>query len=255
VSSTKRSTATRVGVYIDAFNVYYGGRTLCGRGTPGWRWLNIVSLAADLINPMIWPNPTITVVAYCTALRDREGDPSSLADQHTYIRALQHQHRMVSVVDGKYMARVKSGAIVDMAGKPPRRVLSPGTAQPPAWLPVTEVPGPAGQMELLATVSTFEEKGSDLNVASHLLADVLTDHIDAAMVFSNDSDLRVPLEMARQRVPVATINPRAKSTATDLRGDPNSGTGRHWWRRLKANDFRRHQLPDQVGPHAKPVGW
>ena len=255
VSSTKRPVSTRVGVYIDAFNVYYGGRALCGRGTPGWRWLDIVSLATDLINPAIWPNPEVTTVAYCTALRDREGDPSSLADQHTYIGALQHRYPAVSVVDGKYMARMKAGALVDMAERPPRRVLSPGTTHLPAWLPVTEVPGPAGQAELLATISTFEEKGSDVNVASHLLLDVLTDRVDAAMIFSNDSDLRVPLELARQRLPVATINPRAKPTATDLRGDPNSGAGRHWWRRLKANDFRKHQLSDQIGPHAKPAGW
>ena len=104
-------------------------------------------------------------------------------------------------------------------------------------------------------MSSFEEKGSDVNVATQLLIDVLTGRVDAVMVFSNDSDLRLPLELARQRVPVATINPRANPTATDLRGDPNAGAGRHWWRRLKANDFRNHQLPDQVGPYIKPVGW
>lgn len=255
MSRTTRTTGTRVGVYVDAFNVYYGGRALCGRGKPGWRWLDLVGLATDLINPGIWPDPTVTTMAYCTALRDREGDPSSLADQHTYIDALKHYRDVVSVTDGKYVPRVKTGVIVDIAGRPPRRVNSPGRACLPAWLPVDEITGPAGQTELLATVSTFEEKGSDVNVASHLLIDVLTDRIDAAMVFSNDSDLRYPLEEARQRVPVATINPRANPTATDLRGDTNAGVGRHWWRRLKVNDFRDHQLPDQVGPHIKPAGW
>jgi hypothetical protein len=255
MSSTKPPGNTRVGVYIDAFNVYYGARTLCGRGTPGWRWLDIVALAADLINPAIWPDPKIVTAAYCTALRDREGDPSSLADQHTYIGALQHRHHVVSVVDGKYMPRVKSGVMVDMTGRPPRRVHSPGRALLPAWLPVTEVAGPTGQTEMLATVSTFEEKGSDVNVASRLLIDVLTDRVDAAMVFSNDSDLRFPLEEARQRVPVATINPSASPTANDLKGDARAGAGQHWWRRLKAKDFRNHQLPDPVGPHAKPLGW
>ncbi|HEV3358720.1 MAG TPA: NYN domain-containing protein [Pseudonocardiaceae bacterium] len=255
MSRTTRPTGTRVGVYVDAFNVYYGGRALCGRGTPGWRWLDIVGLATDLIDPRMWPDPKITTVAYCTALRDREGDPSSLSDQHTYINALKCRHGIVSVTDGKYVPRVKKGVIVDMAGRPPRRVSSPGTAHLPAWLPVDEVVGPAGQTELLATVSTFEEKGSDVNVVSHLLIDVLTDRINAAMVFSNDSDLRFPLEQARQRVPVATINPSTHPTATDLRGDPNTGAGRHWWRRLRAADLRNHQLPDPAGSHAKPIGW
>jgi hypothetical protein len=35
----------RVGIYVDAFNLYYGARNLCGRGTPGWRWLDIRALA------------------------------------------------------------------------------------------------------------------------------------------------------------------------------------------------------------------
>jgi hypothetical protein len=104
-------------------------------------------------------------------------------------------------------------------------------------------------------VSTFEEKGSDVNVASHLLIDVLTGQIDAAIVFSNDSDLRFPLAQARMRVPVATVNPSASPTATDLKGDPSAGAGRHWWRRLRPLDFLNHQLPDPVGPHAKPTGW
>lgn len=252
---TTRPSGTRVGVYIDAFNVNYGGRALCGRGKPGWRWLDVVSLAIDLIDPRMWPDPTVTTVAYCTALRDRHGDPTSLADQHTYINALKCRHGIVSVADGKYVSRVKKGVLVDSSGRLPVRVSSPGTAQLPPWLPVDEVVGPSGEAELLAAVSTFEEKGSDVNVASHLLIDVLTDRIDAAMVFSNDSDLRFPLEQARQRVPVATINPGAKPTVTDLRGDPSAGAGGHWWRRLREADLRNHQLPDPVGPYAKPIGW
>lgn len=75
------------------------------------------------------------------------------------------------------------------------------------------------------------------------------------MVFSNDSDLRFPLETARCHVPVATINPTKAPTAHDLMGDKNSGVGRHWWRRLRPSDFRDHQLPDPVGLYCKPAGW
>jgi hypothetical protein len=138
---------------------------------------------------------------------------------------------------------------------PYRRVRSPGAAQLPPWLPVEEVVGPEGAPELLAAVSTFEEKGSDVNVASHLLLDVLGGHIDAAMVLSNDSDLRVPLEQARLRVPVATINPGSTRTADDLRGHRTTGAGRHWWRKLRPADYLAHQLPNPVGPHRRPAGW
>jgi hypothetical protein len=41
----------------------------------------------------------------------------------------------------------------------------------------------------------------------HLLLDVLQGDIDAAVVVSNDSDLRLPLVEVRKRVSVGTVNP------------------------------------------------
>ncbi len=246
-----------MGVYVDAFNVYYGARAHCGRGVAGWRWLDLAALATSLINPYIWPDPTLERLVYCTAPRDREGDASSLRDQQTYINALRHHIRQLQVLDGKYVPRTKTGVLVEKAhrGQPQRRVRSPGPEEIPAWLPAEEITGPEGGRELVAAVSTFEEKGSDVNVAASLLIDVLSGRIDAAMVFSNDSDLHFPLEHARQHVPVATINPTTNPTAVDLRGHRDAGAGRHWWRRLRPEDFLAHQLPNPVGPFAKPPGW
>ncbi|MFB9906857.1 NYN domain-containing protein [Allokutzneria oryzae] len=257
-SSLRRTTepqVTRVGVYVDAFNVYYGARAHCGKGTEGWRWLDVGGLAMSLINPRLWANPTIDRIVYCTALRDRAGDPSSVADQEIYIEALKRHCGNVLVAHGKYVSRTSSGVLVEKRGRRPRQIVSPGSSQLPGWLPVSEVVKPDGQTMLLATVPTFEEKGSDVNVASHLLMDVLTRQVDVAMVFSNDSDLSFPLEQARLRVPVATINPSTTPVARDLRAEPGVGVGGHWWRRLRADDFRAHQMPDPVGPCAKPAGW
>jgi hypothetical protein len=242
----------RVGVYVDAFNVYYGGRDHCGRGMPGWRWLDLAALSASLIDARLWPSATLARVVYCTAPRDRAGDPSSITDQQTYISALRHGVVPTSVVDGQYVPRVKSGDVVDRRG---RRIASPGQSAIPAWLPAREVIGPDGTPGLRASLTTFEEKGSDVNVASHLLIDVLDRQVEAAIVFSNDSDLRYPLEQARLRVPVGTVNPGKKPTAAALRGSPTSGAGRHWWRRLAPTDFTRHQLPANVGAARRPPGW
>ena len=41
---------TRVGVYIDGFNLYYGARGLCGKGTPGWRWLDLRALSQGFLH-------------------------------------------------------------------------------------------------------------------------------------------------------------------------------------------------------------
>jgi hypothetical protein len=245
----------RVGVYVDAFNVYYGGRSLCGRGSAGWRWLDVAGLAMGLISPRLWPNARLATLVYCTAPRNRRGDPSSLADQREYIGALRHACPQLTVVYGRYAPRTKTGVLVDRRTAPLRRVPSPGGQRIPPWLPVTEVVGPTGATELLLTVSTFEEKGSDVNVASSLLIDVLTKQIDGAVVLSNDSDLEFPLAQARLRIPIATVNPSSKPVASALRGSATDGAGRHWWRRLTEADFRHNQLPDSVGPFRRPVGW
>lgn len=244
--------AMRVGVYVDAFNVYYGGRDHCGRGAPGWRWLDLEALAGSLINPSLWPEAGLARIAYCTAHRDRAGDPTSITDQRAYIEALLTATTPTTVVYGQYVPRVKSGDLVDRRGK---RIPSPGAPHLPTWLPAREVLGPEGTPVLRASVSTFEEKGSDVNVATQLLLDVLTDEVDAAIVLSNDSDLEVPLREARLRVPVGTVNPGIRHTVEALRGDSADGVGRHWWRRLTPADFLTHQLPDPVGAHSRPAGW
>jgi len=105
------------------------------------------------------------------------------------------------------------------------------------------------------TIMVPEEKGSDVNLASHLLIDIYVERIDAAVVVSNDSDLRLPVQHARTRVPVGTVNPRGRDTAADLRGNPGDGVGGHWWHRLGSDDFFVSQLPDVVAGVRKPDGW
>ena len=105
------------------------------------------------------------------------------------------------------------------------------------------------------TIMVPEEKGSDVNLASHLLIDIYAERIDAAVVVSNDSDLRLPVQHARTRVPVGTVNPRGRDTAADLRGNPGDGVGGHWWHRLAADDFFASQLPDVVDDIKRPNGW
>ena len=48
----------------------------------------------------------------------------------------------------------------------------------------------------LVKVVKFEEKGSDVNLASHLVRDAFTDKFDVAIVVTNDSDLVEPIRIA-----------------------------------------------------------
>ncbi|MFE6972064.1 hypothetical protein [Streptomyces sp. NPDC057682] len=241
----------RVGVYVDAYNVYYGGRGLCGRGTDGWRWLDIRGLAGSLLsdNPT-WTEASLERIVYCTARISAATNDSAQRDQDIYLKALLASQSVDYIEYGKYVYRVKAAPLArkDRRGRP--QLVTPD------WPIMIQDGGTPCQSGIfMASVAISEEKGSDVNVASHLLLDVLGGAIDAAIVISNDSDLRFPLAQARQRVPVGLVNPGKGFLAGDLRGSPQDGVGLHWWKQLAAADFKQHQMPDPVERYARPDGW
>jgi uncharacterized LabA/DUF88 family protein len=241
----------KVGVYIDGFNLYYGGRGLCGASTPGWRWLDVRTLAASLIHPAHWPGATLTRVVYCTAPVSGRDNPSGAHDQSIYITAVKSSGTVDHVELGKYIDKVRIAplALPDSQGRP----LLVQSAPPVLVQTGSGVRVPSAKF--MVSVALREEKGSDVNVASHLLLDVLSKTVDAAIVISNDSDLKFPIQQARSRVPVGTINPSRAQLAGDLRGLPTDGVGGHFWRQLSAADFTAHQLPSSVGGVSRPPGW
>lgn len=60
-----------------------------------------------------------------------------------------------------------------------------------------------------------EEKGSDVNIAYHLLLDGFHRRYEVAVVISNDSDLRSPVKMVRDdlNLPVGILNPHQTNTS------------------------------------------
>jgi hypothetical protein len=190
-------------------------------------------------------------VVYCTARIDAAGNPSGHADQDVYLKALLAAGSVDHIEYGTYVARVKNAplAVKDQQGRP--QVVSP------AW-PVMVQDSQGGNVDgavFMVSYANREEKGSDVNVAAHLLLDVLGGAVDGALVISNDSDLRFPVEQARQHVPVGVVNPSRNYLAGDLRGVATAGAGRHWWVRLTCGDLKKHQLPDPAGRYRRPDGW
>lgn len=240
----------RVGAYIDGFNLYYGGRSLCGRGTPGWRWLDLRTL---LSSQPVWEDATLTRIVYCTAVIDAATNASGYHDQDIYLRALTAAKSVDLIEYGTYVARVKQAPLAVRASAQNSR---PEVVHPQWPIVVQDAQGkPVNDAVFMVSYAHREEKGSDVNVASHLLVDVLNGDVDAAIVVSNDSDLKFPIRYARTRVPIGVINPSDNYTAGALRGKPDEGVGNHWWRTLTADDFRSAQLPDPVGSLSRPDGW
>jgi hypothetical protein len=242
----------RVGVYIDGFNLYFGARDHCGRGTPGWRWLDVRGLVASTL-PTAWTEAGASVdrVVYCTARVSGIDDPSTPRDQNVYLRALRASGSVDHVEYGNFVRRVKTAPLATWTAKgKPELVRSqwPVMVQDSSGSDVHDA-------RFLASTLHREEKGSDVNVATHVLLDVLRSAVDAIVVVSNDSDLELPLRRVREHVPVGLINPGAKPLAGKLKGEASDGVGGHWWEKLTTATYMAHQLPDPVGKLGKPYGW
>jgi uncharacterized LabA/DUF88 family protein len=210
-------------------------------------------LSVDLItNQSLWAAPTSLAVAYCTARRSGADNPQGQHEQDVYLRALAQSGSVDTISYGNYVNRVATSPLA-VLGKHGRPAIThadwPLMVQDVTG---TDVPG----ARYMASVARREEKGSDVNVASHLLIDVLTSAVDAAIIVSNDSDLAYPVSFARQRVHVGLVNPTKGVRSGKLQGLPHEGAGNHWWYRLTPADFMRNQLPPVVaGKVRRPQGW
>jgi uncharacterized LabA/DUF88 family protein len=245
-----------VGVYIDGFNLYYGGVGLAGgHGVEGWRWLDLRQLSTNLLaRHSGWPGAAVSRVVYCTA-RIKGGGATAhqqqQRDQDTYLRALVAANAVDHIEYGHYVSRVATAPLATRDAHH-RPVLVEA-----AW-PVM-VHDSAEQdvtgATFMVSVARREEKGTDVNVATHLLLDALRGSVEAALVISNDSDLALPVAKARNLIPVGVINPTTGQTAGALKLAAGEPTGLHWGRVLMLQDLTGAQLPAQVGRLRKPVGW
>lgn len=243
----------RVGVYIDAYNLYYGGRSSCGRSTAGWRWLDVRALVESTIRTQgAWSGAAIDRVVYCTARVDARTNPSAQADQDVYLKALAAHGSVDRIEYGNYVARTKTGLLATEDPTTHKPVVV--TSNWPIMVKDAHHKS-VRDAQFMVSYLHFEEKGSDVNVASHLLIDVLSGRVDAAVVISNDSDLAFPLREARDRVPVGLVNPRQGPTAGDLMGRKTDGVGNHWWWKLTPGTYKANQLPNPAGTFTKPAGW
>jgi hypothetical protein len=253
VTTSTALAPPQVGVYIDGYNLYYGGRTLMGGpGRPGWKWLDLRRLTAAVVAAHSgWSAARLTKVVYCTAPIDGAANADGARDQNVYIRALRAAGSVDVIEKGRYINKVISRPLA-VRGPTGHPVITTAT-----WPVMVQDANdqPVSDARFMVSVAHREEKGTDVNVASHLLLDLLHRRVTAVVVISNDSDLAFPVVQARELVPVGVVNPSPNPTAGALRGRPNDGVGRHWWYKLTAGDLTAAQLPAQIATLTKPTGW
>jgi uncharacterized LabA/DUF88 family protein len=241
----------RVGVYVDGFNLYYGGRSIFGKGTPGWKWLDLRKLSHRLLEQRSgWAQATEVRIVYCTARVSGAESPQKEQDQNIYIRGLRAAKSVDHIEFGFYLQKLTKSFLATRGPK----------GKPDYFFPRIPVEVANSNSELdpnakfLVTTFRREEKGSDVNVGSHLLIDTLEKRIDAAIVISNDSDLKFAIEHVRSVLPTGTINPSNRSTAGALKSKTNALNG-HFWYQLQPEDFLESQILGSLGNISKPKDW
>lgn len=242
----------KVGVYVDGFNLYYGGRSICGKGKAGWKWLDLRKLSHRLLEQRSgWPAATELKVVYCTARVSGFEDPQLPIDQDAYIRALVSANSVDVIEFGFFNHSVSLAPLATFGKRGKPKVFNP-------QLPVLVQDSSSSDIheaKFVVSFAKWEEKGTDVNLASYLLIDTFSNEIDAAIVISNDSDLKFPIQEVRKHIPVGTVNPSSKRTAGALRNSTFNQTENHWSYQLQQEDFFESQFPVNVGKFRKPQNW
>lgn len=177
-------------VYIDGFNLYY--RLL--RSRPHCKWVNPYALAREILAEKF---DIVRVNYYTARVSARAHDPDAPARQAIYLQALSTVPQ-IAVHEGNFLVTYPWMPLAD----PPQAKPSPYN-----WT----LPAPA-----VVRVGKTEEKGSDVNLAAHLVRDAFTNAFDVAVLLTNDSDLVEPVRIVTREAckPVGLLIPTKYPTAS-----------------------------------------
>lgn len=153
-------------VYIDGFNLYYGQL----KGTPH-KWLDPVKLFQQVLGAQ---NNIVEIKYFTARVKPTPTDPQVHIRQDAYFRAIQAACPLVTLHFGHFLRH---------------KVRMENASRPPATWEVWKT----------------EEKGSDVNLALHVLNDAWQDAYECAVVVSNDSDLCESLRLVKRHHPAKTL--------------------------------------------------
>jgi hypothetical protein len=113
--------------------------------------------------------------------------------------------------------------------------------------------GPGQRQQYVRVIKT-EEKGSDVNLATHLLHDAHMGRFEVAVVVSNDSDLLEPIKIVREQLgkTVGILNPQKNPSRALL---PHID----FIKQIRGGVLGAAQFPatltDATGTFTKPAAW
>jgi uncharacterized LabA/DUF88 family protein len=206
----------RAYVYIDGLNLYYGALK-----NTRYKWLNLEEMCRLLL-----PGDDIRSIKYFTAIINaRPHDPDAPTRQQVFLRALRTIPKL-SIHLGHFLAHEVWMPLASSTSNPPQNV----------------------------RVIKTEEKGSDVNLATHLVRDGFRGEYEVAVVVTNDSDLLEPIRVVGRELalPVGILNPHRKPSRALL---PHV----KFMKKIRPGLLAKCQFPDQLtdkdGTFRKPKSW
>ena len=170
----------KTNIYIDGYNLYYG----LLKGRPQYKWLDPVRLVAKLLDA----GHQINRVRYFTSkIKTYPHDQAAVERQNIYLQALTTL-RQVTITYGLYNKRKGYLPALDARCRDCEE---------------------SGENRLVH-IMKFEEKRTDVNLATAMLKDAYGGDAESFVLISGDSDFIAPLDLIRHELgrQVVVFNPQ-----------------------------------------------
>ena len=210
-------------VYIDGFNLYYSLKHAPFK----CKWLNLQKLSSSCLRSK--EHRILKIKYFTSRVQSTEKDPLKDTRQDIYLRAVKTLQN-TDIILGKFRQRELKGFICNSEY---RKKLGINTI----------------------TIKKWEEKQSDVNIATELIADAYQDKYDCAVLISNDTDLVFPLLHIKQKLKKLVI---VISPYTEIHTDLKKCS--HFYKTIPCEIFKECQFPEVVALSAgrsicKPSEW
>ena len=211
-------SAERTVVYIDGFNLYY-----CALKDSTYKWLDLNLLCNNLLSSS--KHQIVKIKYFSARISARPDDPSAPTRQDVYWRALKKYCPNIEIINGFFLRSEKFSYLAPSAGR-----------------------------GFVKTVKT-EEKGSDVNLAVHMLNDAWLNNYDCAVMISNDSDMYESLRLIKSDCAKKIGCVYFDSPKVHISKKINSIVD--FKTRLSASVLSESQLPDPIPGTTikKPLEW
>jgi len=236
----------RLYAYIDGFNLYHGALK-----KSRYKWLDLTALCERLMTG--WD---VAKVKYFTAKVRGFLDPDQPKRQQDYWDALKTCYPdIIEIIPGHFSVHLKPYPMAySLDPKKLSRDLKKKGVLPERACEDRGLWWYASQT--FVDVIKPEEKGTDVNLAIHMLDDAWEDKYDAALVVSNDSDLIEAIKMVKDKKgkEVFWANPYRRSGKKRVGAFRKLGLPE---KKLWRETLKNCQLPDEIPDTeiCRPATW